>query len=95
MADTERTPGLGARGSPKETSDRLKVDTDPTAWVAAELASVEDRLRAARLTIGARGIIPRPAIRSAAIALVALDAAVTDDLTVVRAMRPEPWAAMS
>jgi hypothetical protein len=58
-------------------------------WLTAELAAVEEKLRAARQTIAARGIVPRPAIRSAAVQLVALDAAVGDRLDLVHVMRPE------
>ena len=59
-------------------------------WLAAELQAIEEKLAAARLTIAARGIIPRPAVRSATIALVALDAAISD-LEVMRAMPDATW----
>jgi hypothetical protein len=54
-------------------------------WLDGELAAVEVKLAAARATIATRGVVPRPAIRSATVALVAVDAAVSD-LDVVRAM---------
>ena len=83
--DAERRPRGAAVQDPHRTA---QVKTNGTRWVDQELAAVEAKLHAARITL-ANGIIPTPTIRSAAIGLVALDAALRDDLAVVAAMAGE------
>ncbi len=87
--DAVQPPEGGHDRSAGEASRR--GDSTAAAWLAAEITAVEDKLRAARLTLRARGIIPRPAIRSATVQLVALDAAI-GDLEVVRTMPAEVTA---
>jgi hypothetical protein len=64
---------------------------EATAWVETEIDTIVDTLQRAKLTARA-GHLPRPALRSAAVALAALDAALSGDLEIVRRMRAEAVA---
>jgi hypothetical protein len=82
------TPPEG--GATKTTGQGDQVDLDRTAhrWVEEEILGVVEILGAARLTLKA-GHLPAVHLRRAAVQLAALDAAVADDLSVVRVMRAE------
>jgi hypothetical protein len=78
-----------------KTNDNPRVRHErATAWVEVELAAIIDTLQRAKLTARA-GFVPRPAIRSAAVALAALDAAISDDLDLVYRMRSDAAAVAS
>lgn len=60
-------------------------DDAAARWLAGELEAVVELLHAARLTLKA-GHVPAVHLRRAAVRLACLDAAVADDLALVRAM---------
>jgi hypothetical protein len=74
---------------------QLLDDKEPTQqgnaasrWLEDEISSVIEVLTAARLSANA-GHVPVVHLRRAAVRLAALDAAVADDLEIVRNMRAE------
>jgi len=88
--DTAPRSTVGGGATSESLTGRDTEQPTALGWLTAELDAIEDKLRAAKLTIAARGIVPAPAVRSAAVQLVALDAALADDLALVHAMRTDP-----